>query len=105
MYVAEKNVSTQKGSFWLLQHIKAQNIEIVFFVFLKSTTPQKRSQNESRVCQKLMCQPGNPLTCKSVRESECGGGQIPLETEWEGGEVKGVASWYYMCMCVVFVVV
>lgn len=39
-----------------------------------------------------MCQPGNPLTCKSVRECECGGGQIPLETEWEGGEVKGVAS-------------
>lgn len=47
-----------------------------------------------------MCQPGNPLTCKSVCECECGGGQNPLETEWEGGEVKGVASWYYMCVCV-----
>lgn len=58
-----------------------------------------------------MCQPGNLLTCREVcecekvkimSESACDGGQIPLETEREGGEVKGVACWYYVC--VVFVV-
>lgn len=29
-----------------------------------------------------------------------GGGQIPMEREWEGMEVRGVACWYYMwCWC------
>lgn len=45
-----------------------------------------------------MCQPGDPLTCGEL--CVCGRGQIPLETEWEGGEVKGVACWYYVSVCV-----
>lgn len=53
------------------------------------------------MCQKLMCEPGSSLTCGEGCACVWGG-HFPQETAWDGGEVKGVACWY--CVCVFMVV-